>query len=250
MKKLIIISFLFVFSIHANAQINFEQGNWASVVAKAKKENKMIFVDAYTTWCGPCKWMAKNTFTDPSVGEYHNANFVNYKFDMEKGEGVKFARDFNVEAYPTLLYLTADAEVAFRSEGSMDAASFLALGKSVFAKNETNENAKEEDVQDGDMQEEGTNTNNDWGTLNDKAWQYYENETSKSKLGEAAQWAMQSIELNENYFNTDTYAHLLYKLGNKQESLKWALKAVKLGKTAGEDVSITEKLIQQIKKNK
>ncbi|HMZ23915.1 MAG TPA: DUF255 domain-containing protein, partial [Saprospiraceae bacterium] len=67
--------------------MTFETGNWASILKKAKKEKKLIYLDAYTSWCGPCKMMKKNVFPDAAVGEYFNANFVNAQIDMEKGEG-------------------------------------------------------------------------------------------------------------------------------------------------------------------
>ena len=64
--------------------IVFEEGQWADILKKAADQNKPIFVDAYTTWCGPCKWMAKNTFTDEKVGAYFTENYLAYKMDMEK----------------------------------------------------------------------------------------------------------------------------------------------------------------------
>jgi thiol:disulfide interchange protein len=67
------------------AQIKFESGTWSQIKAKAKAENKLIFLDAYTTWCGPCKWMARNVFTNDTVAQFYNATFVNAKIDMEAG---------------------------------------------------------------------------------------------------------------------------------------------------------------------
>jgi thioredoxin-related protein len=244
MKKLLMFTFAVTMMFQAYAQINFEHGSWAEVKAKAKKENKMIFVDAFTTWCGPCKWMAANTFTDKSVGEYYNANFINYKFDMEKGEGTKFANDYQIQAYPSLLYLKADGAEIFRSEGSVDGESFLEMGKSVLSGGLTNPTEEIEEVT-----EEVSDTP-DWNELNNKAWGYYESETNKAKLEEACGWALQSIELNKNFYNTDTYAHLLYKLGKKQDALQWAKVAVELGENNGEDVGATKELIQKIKSNK
>lgn len=195
----------------------------------------MIFVDAYTTWCGPCKWMAKNTFTDKSVGEFYNENFVNYKFDMEKGEGTAFANEFSVNAYPTLLYFHADGTVAHRTEGSEDASSFLESGKSIANGGGSGSSSTAEET---------------WESLNQKAWHSYENDTERGKLEQALEWAMQSVQMEKNFYNTDTYAQLAYKLGKKQEALKWALISVELGKQAGENVSATEALIQKIKSGK
>lgn len=82
--------------------IEFFHGTWEEVKAKAKEADKLVFVDAYTTWCGPCKRMAANIFPLPEVGEFYNANFINYKLDMEKGEGPDFARKYGVRAIPPL----------------------------------------------------------------------------------------------------------------------------------------------------
>jgi len=110
-----------------NAQIAFEQGTWEEVKAKAEKENKPIFVDAYTTWCGPCKWMAKNIFSQEQVGVYMKQNFIAYKMDMEKGEGPGFAKANNVVAYPTLLYFDAKGEMIHKGIGARDADGLINL---------------------------------------------------------------------------------------------------------------------------
>jgi thiol:disulfide interchange protein len=113
----------------AEAQIQFQKGTWADAVAAAKKQNKPIFVDAYATWCGPCKWMDANVFTDVTVGEYFNLNFINYKFDMEKGEGPAFAQKNGVKAYPTLLFFDKNEKEIHRVLGAKPADQFLEVGK-------------------------------------------------------------------------------------------------------------------------
>ena len=100
--------------------ITFEKGNWDEVVKKAKAENKFIFVDAYAEWCGPCKRMAKDVFPENSVGAFYNKNFVSYKFDMEKGEGPKFAKTYTVAAYPTLLFFNPAGELIHKAVGGRD----------------------------------------------------------------------------------------------------------------------------------
>lgn len=111
------------------AGIQFMAGTWAEIVEIARKENKPIFVDAYTTWCGPCKWMAKNTFTDTGVGSFMNDNFIAYKMDMEKGEGIEFAEKNNVRAYPTLLYFDSNGEFIHRSAGAANPERFIETGQ-------------------------------------------------------------------------------------------------------------------------
>lgn len=113
-------------------EIAFETGTWAEIKAKAKKENKLIFMDAFTTWCGPCKMMAKNTFTDKAVADYYNANFINAKIDMEKGEGLDIAKEYKVSCYPNLVYVDGDGKLVHRAAGSMDPAAFIELGKTAY----------------------------------------------------------------------------------------------------------------------
>ena len=109
--------------------ITFEKGNWDEVVKKAKAENKFIFVDAYAEWCGPCKRMAKDVFPENSVGAFYNKNFVSYKFDMEKGEGPKFAKTYTVAAYPTLLFFNPAGELIHKAVGGRDSETFVNLGE-------------------------------------------------------------------------------------------------------------------------
>lgn len=91
-----------------NRSIEFREGNWEQMLKMAKKEKKMIFVDCYTSWCGPCKMLAKNIFTQDSVADFYNANFIRFQIDMEKGEGPELARKYGVAAFPTLLYVDKD----------------------------------------------------------------------------------------------------------------------------------------------
>ena len=101
--------------------IRFEHGTLAEAFAKAKKENKLVFVDTYTEWCGPCKRLSKEVFPQKKVGDYFNPRFVSVKIDAEKGEGIEYAKKYGVKSYPTLLFLNPNGEEMYRTAGFVNA---------------------------------------------------------------------------------------------------------------------------------
>lgn len=90
-----------------NRSIDFEQTkDWKEIVQKAKEQKKMVFVDCYTSWCGPCKMLARDVFTKDEVADYFNEHFICAKFDMEKdSDGVMLRKQFEVKAFPTLVFV-------------------------------------------------------------------------------------------------------------------------------------------------
>lgn len=95
---------------------------------KSIKENKPMFIDCYTSWCGPCKWMATDIFTNDTVAEYYNKNFICVKMDMEKGVGIARSFKYNVNSYPTFLFVK-DGKVNHRASGTRPIKGFMELGK-------------------------------------------------------------------------------------------------------------------------
>lgn len=122
-----ILCLIFTKGVYSQGMVFFE-GPWAKVLEKAKAENKNIFVDAYTDWCGPCKMMVKNVFPLPEVGAFYNRNFINYKLNMEKGDGVDFARTFQVGVYPSYLFFNAEGRMLHRTVGYKQGPQFIADG--------------------------------------------------------------------------------------------------------------------------
>lgn len=111
-----------------NKGVIFNDGTLAETLAKAKNNKKgpnLVFLDCYTTWCGPCKAMSNNVFPQEHVGDFFNANFVNIKIDMEKGEGIEIKEKYNVQAYPTFLILDAEGNEINRIVGGGDADGFI-----------------------------------------------------------------------------------------------------------------------------
>lgn len=371
----------FLLSIKANGtnaqnrSISFEDGTWEEIKQKAQKENKPIFVDAYATWCGPCKWMAKNVFTNDTIADYYNSGFINVKMDMEKGEGIELAKEWKVQAYPTLMYFSSEGELLHRVCGAYEVAEFVDLGKDAldpekqlgvlikkfeegnresdfladyiirlaqscmggkteaeayfitqkdeelsnernwklinlivtdinsrefryleknqpsFEKLYTQEavrakiekvysrllsgalykdegagypEAKKEILARKNSQAEkavagsdlayyelkkdwgkyavaaekyiNTYSKEDYNILNNIAWKFFENITDKKHLNKALTWAKRSVEINENVFNLDTYAHLLYATGNKVESIDKEKRAIEIAKETGDPI--------------
>ena len=394
MKKLLITLIVFSSGCLFSQGINFTEGSWQSVKEKAAAENKIIMVDVYADWCVPCKVMAKNVFTNSLVGDFYNANYINYQIDAEKGEGVSFAKEYNVEFYPTILFINAGGELLEKKIGAMNDVDFILAGENALIpenrlftmekrynegerepgfllnyvkalhtafmpyenilneyfelQDETSRTTPENtdvilkyvnsyesrifkyfvanrkkysEIKDTekiekkifdvyayglfvnamnfseaevisyfrDIENEGlelpqsfiyksymdyyqvngnwekfmknaevytekymdySNKDYAWSMLNVYAWSVYENLSDKKSLQTASKWAKKSIELQENYYNLDTYAAIQFKLGNKTEAGKYAELAVKKGKEEGVDVSATEELLVKIKKMK
>ncbi|MFD1142138.1 thioredoxin family protein [Larkinella insperata] len=111
--------------------IQFSDAAWKAQLAKAKAEKKLVFLDAYTSWCGPCKLLQKNVFTQKEVGDFFNKEFINVKIDMEKGEGPELALQYPLEGYPTLLFIDGDGKVVKKVLGYQSPEELLTIGKGV-----------------------------------------------------------------------------------------------------------------------
>jgi thiol-disulfide isomerase/thioredoxin len=140
MKKLILLFVLIPFlGIAQDKGTHFEHGlTWKQVQEKAKKENKYLFVDCFTTWCGPCKYMTSTIFPQEKVGTFFNKNFVNVKVQFDKtkedSEEVKswyadadaIDKAYKIQAYPTFLIFSPQGELVHRIVGGGDADGIIA----------------------------------------------------------------------------------------------------------------------------
>ena len=372
---------LFPFLLPAQNGIRFEHElPFADALQKANAENKLVFLDAYTTWCGPCKMMTSKTFPDSAVGAFFNARFVNLKIDMEKGEGPALALRYGVEYYPTLLFINAKGEVAHKAVGYYNADEFLKLAKTAdnpsanslaletryrngersaellralteakgaaydptagqlandYVKTQTNLSSQENmdfimryvddpfsegfkflqkkrgtfvlrytekevkqkmdvvfedylqrhpNLQLGEVQrlygavypEQGERLASNYrltyyrqredidnfakaaadhytrfpcddaDELNEIAYLFARDLTDPAMLQQAVAWAEKSISIQENNYNQDTLARLYLKLGKKKQAATAARRSIELAKTAGEDASQTEELLEKI----
>jgi thiol-disulfide isomerase/thioredoxin len=188
MKKLIIIICISML-LSANTNLcaegmKFFEGTWKEVLAEAKAKNKPIFIDIYTTWCGPCKQMSKNIFPQDKVGEKFNTLFINYKIDAEKGEGIDLAKKYGVDAYPTYLFVDANENLFYKSIGSMPEEKFLAEADLAIA-----ESKSEKSIMIWDK--EYANGKRDVAFL-------------KEYISKRSKMRMNSVEILEEYIKTQT----------------------------------------------
>lgn len=369
------------------AGITFTKGTLSELLAKAKQENKLLFIDCYTTWCGPCKWMEKIVFPNDTVGKFYNDHFVCASFDMEKGEGIEMVKQYDVHCYPTYLFINGKGELVHRQSSAYPVSKFVELGENALlpekqygtlqTKYSTGTIAPSEIIQymamrkatclstDVELEtyiktqseadyikrenwfvlqtyvadphntmfryllthrapfEERYTTDSvqyvmervyanamgkclyakepdttayqklrkevinlklpfseklalgsdmslyavtkqwdeyakvsatyiaayadsDWSFLNNVAWTFYEHLEDPVNLDKAIAWSKKSVELNTNYYNTDTYAALLYKRGKKSEAETAAKQAIALAEKEGMDSTPTKDLLKKI----
>lgn len=137
MKNIILLSLCLSLGMTTTAQgIDFFKGEWAAALEQARTQDKLIFVDAYASWCSPCKRMAAEVFPDAKVGAFYNRNFISLKLDMEAPENAEFRAKYPVAAFPTLYYISPDGEVVQSVKGAQTADQFINTGEKALALSE------------------------------------------------------------------------------------------------------------------
>lgn len=113
------------------AGIDFKSMTLDEALALSNETGKLIFIDAYTSWCGPCKQMAATTFRDKGVGEFFNENFINLKIEMEKSaDGPGVAKKYRVRAYPTLLIIDGNGSLVKQTVGMQNVSRLMSFAES------------------------------------------------------------------------------------------------------------------------
>lgn len=132
----VLVTFLFVQATEKDDKpaeesdgIVFFEGSWEEALVLAGKENKLIFLDAYASWCGPCKSLQKKVFPSEKVGDFYNANFINVKMDMEKGEGIALAQKYGVRAYPSLFFIDHNGTLKKTALGYHNVSQLIKIGE-------------------------------------------------------------------------------------------------------------------------
>ena len=132
-KKLTLFTLLLLPFLGISQGIHFEKGSFEQAFNKAKNEGKVLFVDGYADWCGPCKKMAKTVFLEKEIGDYFNEHFVSYKLDIEKGNGPQLKEKYGIIGLPGYVFIDPNDEVVYRFDKAMPTEEFLEEGKKAVA---------------------------------------------------------------------------------------------------------------------
>lgn len=117
-----------------SSHIIFIENSWDEALKQAAAKNKYIFVDAYATWCGPCKMLKEQTFTDDKAAAFYNANFINVAIDMEKGRGPELAQQWQLRAYPTMIIFNPKGKPVLGTVGFIKASELIRFGREALKK--------------------------------------------------------------------------------------------------------------------
>ncbi len=129
MKKILLPLMLLIGITGYSQGVKFSEGSFEEAKKEAAAAKKMIFTDFYTDWCAPCKKMSQTIFPLAGVGSYFNANFITFKVNAEKGEGIALAKKYGVSEYPTFIFFTPEGEVIYRFMGTRDSSAVIKEGE-------------------------------------------------------------------------------------------------------------------------
>lgn len=127
-KSIVSVLFLLITQLFFGQGIDFKNIPFEDALALAKTNDKLIFIDFHTEWCGPCKKLAKGPFKEQKNGEFYNKNFINLKLDAEK-EGKDAAQRYQVNAFPTLMFVNGDGEIVHKGVGVENGYDMIGFGK-------------------------------------------------------------------------------------------------------------------------
>ena len=118
--KILLIPCLMLVTLMSAQGVSFQDLSLEKALEKSKIENKFVFIDFYTSWCGPCKLMDAQVFPKEDVGEYFNEKFISLKLNAESGEeGPRLANKFKIRAYPTFVILNEKGELVHMFAGGI-----------------------------------------------------------------------------------------------------------------------------------
>jgi len=154
LKKILALGALLLLQQTSFAGIEFQHLNFKQALAKARAENKLVFVDVFAVWCGPCKYLTSEVFTDEALGDYINEHFIAIKIDGEKADGPDLMLQYEISAYPTMLFVSPDQDLRKQLVGAESADVILSAAKIAVDPSSSPSAASEKRFNDGERDRE------------------------------------------------------------------------------------------------
>jgi len=127
-KMIALFMILFMVAKQGTAkEVTFVDVNVEEALMKASSEGKLVFMDFYASWCTPCKWMEKTTFSDNRISEALSSNFIAVKVNIDDIEGFQMKNKYEVNYLPTMLILNSNGQMVERIEQTMVADELLGI---------------------------------------------------------------------------------------------------------------------------
>jgi len=127
--------YLILFFIALNTNVSYSQGtkffegSWKDALELSKEKHKLIFVDAYTTWCKPCRRMKNEILPAKKVGKFMNQNFINLSIDVNTWNGLVFSLFYDVRSYPSYFYIDPNGKIIHKESGFKSEKVFIRMGE-------------------------------------------------------------------------------------------------------------------------
>lgn len=118
----------------AEKGITFIEQDWDKALKQAKAQKKLVFLDIYASWCGPCRLLKRNTFSDERVGEFFNKTFVNVSVDGEEGVGPQLTQKYGIQGYPSLIVADANGDPVLYTMGYIDTNTLMQFAQAALNK--------------------------------------------------------------------------------------------------------------------
>lgn len=126
MKKTILLLLFSLSCLAAEAQVRFREVSTDALRREAAAADKLVFIDLYATWCGPCKRMDREVFSRPDIAALMERCVVAARYDIDKPTGRALARNYGVRAVPTCLILDTEGQLRGTISGALSPEAFEA----------------------------------------------------------------------------------------------------------------------------
>lgn len=140
--KIIIATLLLFVALPISAQVKFQTLEPIDMLAKAKEEGKLAFVDVYATWCPPCKKMESEVFVREDIGKLMDSMFVAVKYNSDEETGGAILQQFQLRYIPSYLIFTAEGDLITTRSGFIEPDDFIEFLKE--AKEAANQTATDQ----------------------------------------------------------------------------------------------------------